>query len=215
VLDQYTTPTDSISGKRKRNSAKQDSFKKKLLRRHTQDVFGNLTCEICGEGEMEELEAAHLYDISKKAELENAYSTDKSLPLSANDPMNGLLLCALCHKYFDGKSRKLTIQPDGTIIVGKSLSKAYDKYRRLNNTKVKWSNMIDERNGRFPSSDLIQFVLDNKPSDHKRLFDLQHESDESDEGGEDENETKSRKRRSIERKKNQSKAKPKAKRVKP
>lgn len=180
------------------------------MRRHTEDVFGNSTCEICGEGEMEELEAAHLYDISKKTELENAYSTDKSLPLSANDAMNGLLLCALCHKYFDGKSRKLKIQPDGTIKVVKSLSDAYEKYKRLNNTKVSWSNMIDDNFG-FPTSQLIQFVLDNKPSEHKRLFDLQHESDESDESGEEGNNAKKqRKGRSVERKKQQSKAKPKS-----
>jgi predicted restriction endonuclease len=111
-----STPPPSFNTE-KRSSAKQDSFKKKLFRRHNA-YLPDVNCEICTGGTTESLEAAHLYDVAFKAQLEQKYMTKPSrLPISVNDVDNGLLLCPTCHTLFDNKNRDLRIGEDGTIIV--------------------------------------------------------------------------------------------------
>ncbi len=125
------------------------------------------------------LEASHLVDLNEKKKYELGYDVHSRLPASVNDTANGLLLCPECHSAFDHRDRLLRLDPDGTIRVSGILLKS-QKYRDLNGKKVIWSAYIDV-NISFPSSELLTYVNNHKPTKGKRRADIDQESDESEE----------------------------------
>jgi len=187
-----------------RSTQKQDSFKKKLIRRR--DLSESKECEICG-GAVGDLEAAHIVDHQFAERLNDAYMENKKLPISVNDASNGLMLCANCHSKYDkqlkgGKGRSMQIKADGTILLYGEAKK--DNYNNLQGKKVPWHSQIDV-NKDYPSSVLLKFAIELKTvSTKKRLFELQEDSEESDE------ETA---RRPVKQRKKPSKATPLVKRV--
>lgn len=170
TISSYMTPSQSP----KRNSAKQDSFRKKLIRRNK----ARTTCDICAEDCLM-LEAAHVVDLAKRAHLEAAYEEmDTVLPASVNDASNGLLLCPTCHAYFDSKDSLLKISGTGKIILTGKLKKK--NYKNLLNTQVPWASCIGKHKD-YPTKELLELALRVKPGAEKRLRELKEESEESEE----------------------------------
>ena len=162
----------------KRSTAKQESFKKKILR-----LRGNSTaCCICNDRFPGSLEAAHIIDLAFRNRLETEYVKDNSLPLSVNDAMNGLLLCANCHLAYDKKSPLITISVTGVITVhGDGLKTK--SLKCLNKRKVSWAEHIGSKD--YPSVSLLRLRLKWKVSDAgKRKRDMDQESEESEESDE-------------------------------
>lgn len=171
----YKTPSPPKQGSAKRNSAKQDSFRKKLIRRNK----FRTTCDICGEVCLK-LEAAHVLDLAKRSHLEEAYLNDKDevLPASVNDACNGLLLCPTCHAYFDSKDSLIQISGKGKIILKGELKKV--NYRSLHNADVPWASCIGVHKD-FPTKELLELAQRLKPEAGKRLRELILESEEDEE----------------------------------
>ena len=169
------TPS-ALKAKEKRSSAKQDSFKKKLfrVRRYSTE------CDICKRSALVALEAAHIIDHSRARELEAAYSKveNSKLPVSVNDASNGLLLCSICHTYFDAAPPCIRINGSGTILLYGD-AKADKSYKLISNTKVAWSKHIGV-NKDFPSSETLQLSIEWQKfnSKSKRFSDLQQDFDE-------------------------------------
>jgi hypothetical protein len=89
--------------------------------------------------------------------LEMAFQThSEHLPISANDAMNGLLLCPNCHAYYHlpaGKKSKKTwiqIHPDGVIHLN-----GIKDYKGLHLKKVPWR----VGNSHYPTAQLLEFAL--------------------------------------------------------
>jgi len=155
----YKTPSPS-KGSPNRNSAKQDSFRKKLFRRDPHRA----TCEIC-DVYCSFLEAAHVIDLAKRTQLEEAYMKNQELPISANDASNGLLLCTECHVAFDRTF--LQISGEGKVIV-RSRLKDNPKYKNLQNAYVPWARLIGTHKD-YPTKELLKLALRIKPSKGKRV----------------------------------------------
>ena len=173
VGSSYKTPSPS-KGSPKRNSAKQDSFRKKLIRRSKKRT----TCDICSDDVgFDTLEAAHIIDLAKRAILEAAFDElDTVFPSSVNDTCNGLLLCPTCHSFFD--DGKIQISGTGIILLCSELRKK--NYKNLHNTEVPWARLIG-LNFNYPSKELLELALKTKPEPKKRLRELIEESEESEE----------------------------------
>lgn len=158
----------------RRNSAKPDSFRKKLIRRNKERTI----CDICSEDVgIAALEAAHVVDVARRTVLEEAFSAlDRVLPSSVNDTSNGLLLCPTCHCHFD----RGTIQISGTgkIVLCGDLKKK--NYKGLHNTDVPWVGLLG-KHMHYPTKELLELALNTKPAPKKRLRELIADSDESEE----------------------------------
>jgi hypothetical protein len=173
VGSSYKTPSPS-KGSSKRNSAKQDSFRKKLIRRSKERTC----CDICSDDvDFEDLEAAHVIDLAKRVVLEEAFCRlDNVLPASVNDASNGLLLCASCHTYFD--KGKIQINGAGKILLCDGLRKK--NYKNLHEAEVPWAELIG-KHMHYPTKELLELALTTKPAPKKRLRELIEESEESEE----------------------------------
>jgi hypothetical protein len=159
--------------KASRSSAKQDSFKRKL--KHSRTDIDH--CEICnGYYPGDNLEAAHIVDEALRDKLLNAYKKNRSLPVSVNDCPNGLLLCSLCHNFFDKRPDPLMrISADGTILLYGAALKSSIKH--LHHTRVPWLDKLNKDKD-FPTSVLLDFAMKLKPGENKRLRELADESEE-------------------------------------
>jgi len=168
----FTTPP-SKEKKAPSSSAKQESFKKKLKNSRT-DIDH---CEICNAYYPgDNLEATHIVDEALRDKLLVAYKKDKSLPVSVNDCPNGLLLCAVCHGFFDKRPKPLMrISGDGTILLyGAAL---HSSIQHLHKTKVQWLDKLGKDKD-FPTPVLLDFAMTLKPGANKRLRELEDESEE-------------------------------------
>ena len=160
----------------KSNSAKQDSFKKKLFRLRRDTTH----CDICNEQREGALEAAHIIDHAFQSTLEAEFCKDEShdLPLSINDSENGLLLCSTCHTYYDKKKPWIRITGDGTIRLYHTAKK--NNYGQLDGKIVHWAHQINKRF--YPTSAVLNYSMKLKPADDsKRLRELNEESEDNDE----------------------------------
>lgn len=165
----------------KRSSAKQDSFRKKLLRRNKSD-----TCDICGE-QAPALEASHIVALAHKELLETEYDKDPdNLPISVNDATNGVLLCPSCHDSYDrpigkkSKKRFIHIKPDGTIVLNGKAEKI--NYKKLNGKKVPWI----PGQSHYPTPELLQFALTLDPVKGKTTMEKSEEQEDEDEDEDEE-----------------------------
>lgn len=170
-----TTP--SPSSRRRRSTAVQDSFKRKLARARARWNRNVDLCDICDHW-CNKCEAAHVIDVANKSQFEMEAVTNRALPLSVNDSSNGLLLCPTCHAYFDAKPPGLRIDKQGKIIVSKQLLTANVTYKNVHKKVVWWiqHNALND----FPSGALLDFAYQLKPASGKRLRELSDESDELD-----------------------------------
>jgi hypothetical protein len=176
-LGAFITPPVTQQQKAKRSSAKQDSFKKKLVRRNKSD-----RCDICTENAGGVLEGAHVIPHAHKERLENEYDEDRAnLPISVNDAMNGLLLCPTCHAYYDlpvgnkSKIRNIHILANGTIRLNGIAKQQH--YKNLNGKKVPWK--LGESD--YPTAQLLEFALSLPTVKGKRTSEVLDE--EGEEGG--------------------------------
>ena len=123
------------------------------------------------------MEAAHIIDIAFKTRLEKEFPKDNTLPLSANDGMNGLLLCGNCHGAYDSKPPLITISEEGVIKVSGNGLKM-ELLKKRNGKKASWANNIDQKD--YPSKSLLKLRLNWKICDNKkRKRDMDQESDEA------------------------------------
>lgn len=169
-----TTPSRSAI-----NSAKQESLRKKLLRRNAAVDRAGL-CDICDNQCPALLEAARVFDVANRKDFEEEFAklpnATKRLPISVNDAGNGLLLCANCHAYFDMpvkrgfKRRNIEIINDGTIIL-RGHAKKDIRYSHLNGIKVPWHKHIGS-DPTFPTAELLRLGLRYTVSARKRLAEL-------------------------------------------
>jgi hypothetical protein len=183
----FLTPVGNIP-KVQRSTAKQDSFKKKLLIR-SRSIKKENKCWICGVT-YDRLQAAHIFAVESKERqaLSDYYlKFPFDLPASVNDSANGLLLCALCHENFDSKKRDIKISRDGKIVLSKSLQK-HPIYVSLRGKKVWWKKFIGKN--QFPSGKLLQlhFELEKRPQ-NLYLSDISESGDIEDEDSDEEQPT--------------------------
>lgn len=122
------------------------------------------------------MEATHIVDEAHRDILLAAYKKDKSLPVSVNDCPNGLLLCAVCHGFFDKRPQPLIrISGNGTIhLYGAALESSI---KHLHKTKVKWLDKLGTDKD-FPTPVLLKFAMTLKPGANKRLRELVADSEE-------------------------------------
>jgi hypothetical protein len=170
----FVPNTLSIKGSAKRNSANQDSFRKKLIRRSKERTC----CDICPEDVgIDGLEAAHIIDLEKRSVLEEAFSAlDNVLPASVNDTSNSLLLCCNCHNFFD--KGMIQINETGKILLCDELNKK--NYKNLRDAEVPWAELIGKHMN-YPTMELLVLALTTKPAPKKRLRELIEEYEESEE----------------------------------
>jgi hypothetical protein len=168
----------------KRSTAKQDSFKKKLLRRANANKKTGF-CDICNI-KCFKLQGCHIIAVEKKEQelLHKKFKADQfEFPVSINDASNGLLLCPTCHQYFDSKEREIRINSTGKIIVSKSLCNASELYRKLNSTFIWWHEHIGKHP--FPTSKLLHLHFKLK-SRSKKLFSSESSEKNTEDSQEDE-----------------------------
>jgi hypothetical protein len=101
--------------------------------------------------------------------------TDRdSLPISANDAMNGLLLCPNCHASAGKKSKKtcIQIQSDGVIHLN-----GIKDYKGLHLKKVSWNPGYSN----YPTAQLLEFALNLPPVNGVPLQELIEEEEDEEE----------------------------------
>lgn len=137
------------------------------------------TCDICAEYSPF-LEATRVFDLAKRAQLEEAYEKSKKdnvYPCSVNDACNGLLLCPECHAGFD--NRLLQIGVKGKVIV-KGLMNDMPKYRSLRNKDVPWAHLLG-KHMHYPTKELLKLAWRIKPSKGKRAREIMEQWEEIEE----------------------------------
>lgn len=162
-----TQPNPTTPPVGKRDTGKQQSLTKKLIKR-CDGKDDARRCEIC-DVPSAVLETAHLFDLSREKEFIAVYEADREhIPISINNAENGLLICRNCHGYFDKKPRRLLhIKSNGTIeLTGLAKDQNYGPADGLHGKKVPWANKINTKD--WPTSALLNVVYHLPPNSRKR-----------------------------------------------
>lgn len=104
----------------------------------------------------------------------------QGLAMSVNEADNGLLLCGLCHGFFDTKL--IGVDSSGKISISEKLNKN-DKFKSLRGKDVCWKAFIDKRG--WPTKNQLKFAMGYKKRKRSDMVD-DINSEEEDEEGDDE-----------------------------